>query len=326
MIEKTALSHNKIKELCLKHYNLRIKSIELLNRGSANIFILDKDKYILKEFQSDTNEISILNEINVVNYLEKHRVNVPKFIKTTSNNFYVKNEKRIIVLQKYIKGKTLDCNEGSFKQTIESAKALGLIVKKLKKIKFYLPNSDILNNFSIDKINSSISNYNNLIKKLSNEFKIEKEIILDLTKKINMLKEISKLDFNDKNKLTTLNTHGDFNVLQFVYHNKKIKAILDFVSACKMPIIWEVIRSYSYIDKEAKNGQFNVNDFDLKYGIYLYLLQILNSDFGYKQFIIDRSKTELLDFAKFRTKICCYLFDNCESITKILLKKIKIYK
>ena len=73
-----------------------------------------------------------------------------------------------------------------------------------------------------------------------------------------------------------------------------------------MPIIWEIIRSYSYIDKNAKDGTIDLNNFtlyvkefnnyvklnkyDYKYMPYLYMVQLLTSTFGYKQYIQDNSK------------------------------------
>ena len=114
--------------------------------------------------------------------------------------------------------------------------------------------------------------------------------------------------------------------------------VIDFVSACKMPIVWEIIRSYSYIDKEAKDGEFNLdtfvdyvktfnkyvklNKYDIKYMSHLYLIQILNSNFGYKQYIYDHQKTSLLEFGYLRTNICRYLFNNANKISERLEKEL----
>ncbi|MEG1597834.1 MAG: hypothetical protein RR359_06145 [Bacilli bacterium] len=73
-----------------------------------------------------------------------------------------------------------------------------------------------------------------------------------------------------------------------------------------MPIVWEIIRSYSYIDPVAKDGKIDVNNlvsyvkefskyitlnkYDIKYMPYLYLIQLLSSTFVYKQYIADNSK------------------------------------
>ena len=153
-----------------------------------------------------------------------------------------------------------------------------------------------------------------------------------------MINKIRNNDYSDMNNLTVLNTHGDYNVLQFIYKNGKINAVIDFVSACKMPIVWEIIRSYSYIDKDAADGEFNIdtfveyvktvnkyiklNEYDIYFMPYLYLIQILNSTFGYKQYIYNNENKKLLNFAFFRTNLCRYLFKNANIISKKLREEI----
>lgn len=122
-------------------------------------------------------------------------------------------------------------------------------------------------------------------------------------------------DFSDMSKLTVKNIHGDYSVLQFIYKDGKINAIIDFVSACKMLVVGEIIRFYSYIDSKTKEGKIDIdnlveyvriftcyvklNKYDCKFMSYLYLVQLLASKFGYKQYITYNSKTNLLDFALF---------------------------
>lgn len=164
------------------------------------------------------------------------------------------------------------------------------------------------------------------------------QIYNDLNDKITMLKYIrDNFDFSDMDKLTIMNTHGDYSVLQFMYKEGKITSIIDFVSAYKMPIVWEIIRSYSYIDPKAKEGKIDIdnlveyvrvfsnyiklNEYDLKYMSYLYLIQLLTSTYGYKQYILDNSKTSLLDFAYFRINLARYLFKYADEIANTLLEK-----
>ena len=77
------------------------------------------------------------------------------------------------------------------------------------------------------------------------------------------------------------------------------------------------------IDYVKEFTKYNyLNKYDLKYMPYLYLVQLLGSTFGYKQYIKDNSKTELLEFALFRTRLCKYLFENAEIISKRLEDEI----
>ena len=57
---------------------------------------------------------------------------------------------------------------------------------------------------------------------------------------------------------------------------------------------------------------------------YIYLIQLLSSTYGYKEYINNNENIELLEFTYFRTNICEYLFNNAEKISNRLLKSIKI--
>ena len=56
---------------------------------------------------------------------------------------------------------------------------------------------------------------------------------------------------------------------------------------------------------------------------YIYLIQLLSSTYGYKEYINNNENIELLEFAHFRTNICKYLFKNAENISTRLLENIK---
>ena len=135
-----------------------------------------------------------------------------------------------------------------------------------------------------------------------------------------------------------MNAHGDFSVQQLIYKEGEETTVIDFETAKKLPIVWEVIRSYSYIDKQASEGNLNIdtlveyfkefykyiklNEYDLKYAAHIYLIQIISSVFGYKQYNNDYSLTGLLEFALFRTKLCRFLYNNIEEISDRLMKEV----
>ena len=152
---------------------------------------------------------------------------------------------------------------------------------------------------------------------------------------------LKNFDFNIVRKMTIINTHGDFSVQQLIYNDKEGTTVIDFETAKKMPIVWEAIRSYSYIDKDAKNGKLNIdtlveyfkesdkyiklNKYDLKYAPHIYLLQLAGSTFEYKEYIDDYKQKELLKFGLFRTNLCKYLYENLDVISLRLKDEIKNY-
>ncbi len=341
MLEKSVFTNKKeIINFVKEKYGINVTDIKIIDRGSANIYSLNKDEYVLKEFQSKYTKDEIEKEITIINHLKKDGIKVPSYIKTINDIYYSLYKDKVIIIQKFIEGYTLDRNEGNYEQTIEFAKVYGMIVKSLENLDILLPLNDL--SFSKENLTKGIEKHQKLLeliddKKDDETLKIKK----NLEEKIDMLKDISKKNiFIDTKKLTIKNTHGDFNVLQFIYKNDHINSVIDFVSACKMPVVWELIRSYSYIDKDVKNGIFNLdtftdyikefnkyvklNEYDLKYMSYIYLIQLLGSTYGYKEYINNNENIELLEFAYFRTNICKYLFKNAENISNRLIKSIKI--
>lgn len=337
MIEETVFNEETLISVIKEKYGIDITEIKKLDRGSANLYSLNNDTYILKEFQSKYTQDEINKEITIINHLKKNGLLVPEYITTINGEYSFIYKEKIITMQKYIDGYTMDSNTANYDQMIESARELGKIVKSLESLEIELPLNDVSSWYSIETINESIEKHKGLLDKITNED--YPQIFKDLEDKISMLEYAkSNINFDGMKNLTSMNTHGDYSVLQFIYQNEKIKAIIDFVSACKMPIVWEVIRSYSYIDSEAKEGKIDINNlvnyvkeftkyvklnkYDIKYMSYLYLIQLLSSTFGYKQYIADNSKIGLLEFALFRTRLCKYLFDNAELIASRLEKEI----
>ena len=341
MLEKSVFINKKeIINFVKEKYRINVTNIKIIDRGSANIYSLNGDEYILKEFQSKYTKEEIEKEITIINHLKKDGIKVPSYIKTINDTYYSLYKDKVIIIQKFIEGYTLDRNEGNYEQTIECAKVYGMIVESLENLDILLPLNDL--SFSKENLTKGIEKHQKLLELINDKDDEETlKIKRDLEEKINMIKNISKENiFIDTKKLTIKNTHGDFNILQFIYKNNHINSVIDFVSACRMPVVWELIRSYSYIDKDVKNGIFNLdtftdyikefnkyvklNDYDLKYMSYIYLIQLLSSTYGYKEYINNNENIELLKFAHFRTNICKYLFNNAENISNRLLKIIKI--
>ena len=337
-IQKTNLNEEKIKQILKANYNINIISIEEINRGTANIFKLKSSnkKYLLKEFNKKKSLESLEKEIDIVNFLKNKGMAVPKYISTIKHEYYIKNEDRIIILQEYIDGYTMENNTGDYDKVIESAEILGKLTKALLDYPKMGEENIIENNFSKENTINKIQKMKDLILNLKDDNKYKERFKEELEFKINVSNEILNT-FDVIRKLTIINAHGDFSVQQLIYNDEKETTIIDFEKAKQIPIIWEVMRSYSYIDKEVINGKFNIetlveyvnifskyvklNKYDLKYAADLYLIQLATSTFGYKEYNNDYSQLRLLDFAFFRTKLCKYLYENKEFITKRLLEE-----
>ena len=214
MIEETVFTNEKIIEIVKKTYNIDIYQVEKLNRGSANIYSLNENKYILKEFETKYTKEEIDKEIIIINHLKKDNIPVPEYIKTIIGEYSFIYENRVIIMQKFIDGYTIEPNTGNYNQLLESAEYLGKVINSLKTLKVELPSKDASNWYSKEAINEGIDKQEKLLQKISVED--YPQIHKDLTDKISMLKYVrDNLDFSDMSKLTIMNTHGDYSLLQY---------------------------------------------------------------------------------------------------------------
>lgn len=80
------------------------------------------------------------------------------------------------------------------------------------------------------------------------------------------------------------------------------------------------IQKTSLDNEKIKNILETENKYDLKYAPHIYLLQLVSSTYGYKEYNEDFEQNELINFAFFRTKICKSLYNNLEELSSKLIK------
>lgn len=343
MLEQTVFSNEEIVEQVKAKYNINVTKIEKEPRGSANIFYVYDDvenKYVLKEFESACNEENVIKEIRIINHLSKDGIKVPQYVKTVDGEYYFKFKNKTVILMEYIDGYTKESNSGNMEQVIESADILGKMVKSLESFEG-LKEDNVEEWCNGSKLANGKEKLLNILSKLdenSCDGNISK-IKHDIEERLNIISNLEKMDFSEMKNLTLKNSHGDYSIMQFIYKNEKVEALLDFAKARKMAIAWEIIRSYTYIDKESKDGDLNLenliiytkrvmeyiklNKYDLKFMPYFYLIQLVSSPFGYEQYLNDKSQKDLLEFAFWRCKMSMTLYNNLESISLGLMKIIE---
>ena len=337
-IQRSNLNDEKIKELLNFQYNIEVTRIEAIDRGMANIFKIysKRTNFLLKEFSKNKTMETIEKEINIINFLKSKEINVPEYVLTKDDKYYIENEDRIIIVQKFIEGYTMENNTGDYNKVIESAEILGKVTKAL----LDYPKMSDVKVISKEGFIKKVQTMKDILNSLNDNNKFKERFKNDLDFKIKLSKKIiDEFDFDILKKLTILNAHGDFSVQQLIYNDDKETTVIDFETAKRVPIVWEIMRSYSFIDKEAKNGELNIdtlieyfnhfskyiklNQYDLKYATELYFGNLATSPFGYEECNVDPTQTVLLNFAFFRTNLCRYLYKNNDLITKRLLKEVE---
>lgn len=342
-IQKSNLNNETITKILKEEYNMLPDEIIEINKGTANIFKIKTNKgiFILKEFNKKRTAESVEKEISIINFLKERNISVPKYIKTINDKFYIENEGRIIILQEFIEGYTMENNTvENYERIIESATFLGKITRELKEYRELSEENIIEKQFSKKNLQNKIVKMKELKEELNANNIYKEKIKQDLDFKIKVSEELeAKFDFSIIRKMTIINGHGDYSIQQLIYNDKKETTVIDFETAKKLPIVWEVMRSYSYIDRDAKDGELNINtlieyfkefskfvelnEYDLKYAPHIYLIQLIGSTFGYKEYNNDYAQMELLNFVFFRTKLCKYLYKNLDRISLALNKGLK---
>lgn len=323
MIEKRVLSNEQIRGILQEYYDIKVKDIIIVGGGSAEIYkIISNKVYILKLYQSKYSKEQVQKEINVINYLHNESFAVPTLIKTKNRDFFVLIENRVMTLQKFINGSCREKFEASLDEIKECGYLHGLLVKKLQNY-----DTNVVENADWFDFDSNIKKLQKIVEMGDNPI-----VVHDLNDKINIMKNF-KYDIRDVKDLTWCVSHGDFSYLQFIYGENGVNAIIDFIRVKKLPICWEIIRSYSYMDKCCEHGDINVDNLiayikefqknvelkaiDLKMMPLVYVCQLLRSAYGYKEFYSNSSNGDL-DFAHFRTVLCKKLYKNIEEISRRL--------
>lgn len=340
MLELATFDEKEIKQIIMDIYGIAIEKIERVNQGSANIFKIygENEVYILKEFQSKYKKEDILKEINAISYLKENTViPLPEYIRSKDSKYYFEHKNKVSILQKFIEGHTLKKNEGNYQQILESAEYLGKIIEGFKE--YECPDEmNVLEWVSKEELSRANEKFDKILMQSKNT-DIENKIKEDIIFKKEVIDKVERLiNYDELSKITHKISHGDYSCLQFIYNNEnKIKAILDFIKVKKLPIVWEIARSYTYIDKKTKYGEIDIdnlvayvktfmkysklNKYDLKYLPFVYLIQIARSPFGYEQYYKEvENKNELIEFAFYRTNICRSLNKKAMEISNRLIE------
>lgn len=332
--------HSVLSTFVRKTWNIDSKSIIEINEGSAKCFVIEAeyDKYFFKIYQEKFDSCTLDNEIFVCGFLTNKGFSVSSFLQSQNAMYVEKFQNNLCTLQKYIVGTTFHKFEVPKPQLLDSVKVLANLNIALADLPIQLPLGFDKKWFSEWSADLTIEKYKNLLKKLDVYDDNYDRIAEDFKAKYEIIGKFNPSLF-DFSSLTVENTHGDYNALQLIFGEDKVKAVIDFSSCAKLPVCWEIIRSYTLSSPECKHGIIDIDSFvsyvqeyvqikklarsDLELMPYFYLFTLLRSTFGYKSYIEKRSKSILvnekdqnaLDFAFWRTSMCKWLFDNADGLS-----------
>lgn len=338
-IQKSVLNDTIIFELLQNLFNVSPAKIEKLEIGTANCYKIHSGnkRYFLKEYQDTFLESDLQREVRLNNFLLSASYPTIPFISDVKGNKYNYINNRFIVLQEYIDSKSFVNHNLPDKVLFQATERLGQLHEILSD--YELPvemNQSWAESFHIENEGKSYDSLIEYTDKIGDKM-IRERMRADLLFKKELLSIIAPYG-KYFNKITYKSTHGDYTAMQYLCTDDKIKAIIDFASAKKLPASWEIMRSYMQSAVDTKNPfDFNMKKFceyvkhymlfstlsqdDLKYMPYIYLYQLGRSKYGYKQYMTNaENKEELLKFAFWRTDICRMLINKADEISQLLVE------
>lgn len=139
----------------------------------------------------------------------------------------------------------------------------------------------------------------------------------------------------DINKFSFGNTHGDYMISQLIWVDSKINGVIDWTCVCRHPYIWEIIRSYVFMEPEVKQGEINIealinyigyytkvgslNSYDIENAgnLFYYFLAVCNF-YGQYYESISKNRYIYLEQANMSSKLLVWFEKNLDELNQRL--------
>lgn len=249
-------------------YGFEIDNAEISANGAGSLVYFvttNKQKYVVKyASENEMNHPEL--EPELCGYLRKHGIPASHFIKNLQGRILSIDENgRRFHMQKFIDGVVYPYNEAPNFLLKEAPKLLAEIHTLLKNLK-ELPEGIGENFFKYRKPENMTNSFQKSLEiAIKNGDKENADEIRDI---IVILKHFPNYVF-DVSAFTYGNTHGDYMISQLICADNSIKGIIDWTTACRHPLVWEVVRSYVFMAPECGAGRLNINQFEHYLKTYL---------------------------------------------------------
>lgn len=232
------------------HYDLKVSDMRLLEEHfGTEIYLVDagKQKYIVKAMPLYFENVE--NEGSITEYLYSRSHKVARLIKSREDSYVIRTPKFQFTVQEYIEGKTLPINSAPKWFLEKSADYLGKTTLDLQSYGT-LPLRFGKDFFAADTAIGKKQQYISELEKAKESG--NQEIAPLWEEQIRHLERISEFKI-DTDKLTYANSHGDFHIGQVIVKDYDI-TVIDWSSACRLPVCLDVITSYVFASPDCSGG------------------------------------------------------------------------
>ncbi len=313
-----------------ENYNLRVFSTKLLDRHfGTEIHLIDTDtgKYIVKVLPLYAENIN--NEGFITEYLYNRGLKVARFLKNKDDDYVVKTSEYQFTVQQYIEGETLSINSAPEWFLNKSADFLGQTVLFLEDYK-ELPLRFSKEFFSPKTALEKKQHYMDELARAKESGRVDMEPIWE--EQIRHLEKISEFQI-DTDRLTYANSHGDYHIGQAIVNNNDI-TVIDWTSACRLPICLDVITSYVFASPTCVGGAIDadglkkyIRHFAKKYPLTEYDIKAMPYVVYFWHCVCNYRPDELADIAesyqpiaKLVYSLLNWLYDHVEELSAQLIE------
>jgi len=323
MLHASDFTQESLRSFLRREYALEAESISPIPRGSACLFLAacgDGRRVVVKEYQRGYDSRGVRQEVRLSAFLNERGIPTTRFVLAKDGEAVRTHSDRLVTVQAYIEGGAPDQNSAAPWLMEASARLLGELHRVLRG---YPPMHEEFTPAwaAPEHIPAKRREYEALLAKAERlEDPRAGRIAADLRFKLAGLDWLAAQP-NVTRDLTYVNTHGDYSIGQLITGKNKIVAVLDFAGACRLPAVWEVVRSFSLGDPACAGGGlpqerleaymdayeagFPLSSADRRGMRPFYAAQLLRSSYGYKQFFdpaVD-GREALLRFGFWRTDL-----------------------
>lgn len=233
-----------------RNYDLKVSDLKLLDKHfGTEIYVVEADtkRYIVKVLPLYYENID--NEGYVTDYLYNHGHKVARLLKSRDGSYVIRTPEFQFTIQEYIEGSTLPINSAPEWFLEKSAEFLG---KTTMALNHYVP---LPLRFGKDffTTETAIRKKQQYISELEKAKESNLQRIVPIwEEQIRHLERISKFRI-DTDRLTYANSHGDFHIGQVIVKDHDI-TVIDWSSACRLPVCLDVITSYVFASPDCSEG------------------------------------------------------------------------